>query len=232
MNRGKLIVIEGIDGSGKATQAKKLKESLSQKGYQTETIDFPHYYENLLGGLIGECLAGKHGDYAHMDPKVISVLYAADRFESKSKIEKWLDEGAMVVIDRYTGSNQIHQGGKISDEEERKKFLLWLDKLEYGVFGLPVPDVTIYLDVELAVVNELLKKPSTKKEYAGGQKDAHEADPEHLKNARESAQFVASLGKWKTVQCTSSGSLRAISDIADEVLAITEEIVNESKKEN
>ena len=224
MQKGKLIVIEGIDGSGKATQARKLREALTKDGYRTETIDFPHYYENQLGELIGECLAGKHGDYAHMDPKVTSVLYAVDRFESKSKICEWLDAGAIVIIDRYTGSNQIHQGGKISNEETRKEFLLWLDKLEYGILGLPVPDLTIYLDLELSYVYELLKKPNTKKKYAEGKKDAHEADSEHLINARKSAQFIASLGEWKTVCCTENEKLRSIDDIADEVLSLALDI--------
>ncbi len=146
---GKLIVIDGIDGSGKATQVALLKKRLQQEGVRVKTIDFPRYYNNFFGGLIGEYLSGKYGDFIAMDPRVASVLYAADRFESSKEIKKWLDEGYVVLADRYVSANQIHQAGKIDEPKVRKEFLAWLDTMEYEVFQIPRPDLVVYLDVPL-----------------------------------------------------------------------------------
>ena len=123
MKKGKLIVIDGTDGSGKATQVAKLKERLILEGVVVESLDFPRYYDNFFGKLVGECLAGKHGDFAALSPKIASVIYAADRFESAQQIRTWLDEGKTVVLDRYVSSNQIHQGGKIDNPDERYDFM-------------------------------------------------------------------------------------------------------------
>lgn len=123
--QGKLIVIDGIDGAGKATQTKLLLERLEKRGYKTATMDFPQYYDNFFGKLIGRFQNGEFGDAPTMSPYLASVLYAADRWESKIKIENWLDEGRIVVLDRYVSANQIHQGGKISDFNEKKNFLVF-----------------------------------------------------------------------------------------------------------
>src|SRR3990167_6836927 len=119
MKKGKLIVLDGTDGSGKATQTKILQARLKKEGYRVQTLDFPQYEKNFFGGLIGECLAGEHGDFVSIDPYIGSTLYAADRFESKDKIMRWLRAGCVVVLDRYVSSNQIHQGGKITDAKKR-----------------------------------------------------------------------------------------------------------------
>ncbi|MBV9349717.1 MAG: deoxynucleoside kinase [Patescibacteria group bacterium] len=202
--RGKLIVIDGTDGVGKATQTKLLVARLKREGVKVKTLDFPQYYDNFFGHFIGAMLTGQYGDFLHMDPFVASVMYAADRFESKPKIEKWLRKGYTIVLDRYVSANQLHQAGKIKDPKKRKYFLKWLDTMEYTVFGLPRPDLIIYLHLPLQSVLKLLKqKDSTrKKRYAKGRKDTVEADPAYLSAAQESAlKMIAASPQWKKIEC-------------------------------
>ena len=216
--QGKFIVIEGIDGSGKKTQVKLLIKHLRSEGRKVRTIDFPQYDKNFFGKFIGECLAGKHGDFAKLDPKIASVLYAADRFESSEKIKKWLADGNIVIADRYTNSNQIHQGGKILNPKKRKEFLNWLDKMEFKIFKIPKPDAIIFLNVPLKLSLELLKNGDAKKrkKYLDGKKDAHESDPQHLLNAKRSAlNLVKSQNNWLDIKCAQSSKLLSKEKIAE-----------------
>ena len=202
--RGKLIVIDGTDGVGKATQTKLLVSRLKREGRKVATLDFPQYYKNFFGHFIGAMLTGKYGDFLHTDPFIASVMYAADRFESKPKIEKWLESGYTVILDRYVSANQLHQGGKIKDAKKRKYFLKWLDKMEHGVFGLPLPDLIIYLHLPMKSVLKLLKQKdrTRKKRYAKGAKDTVEADTKYLAAAQESAMKMLSVNpKWKKIEC-------------------------------
>src|SRR5450830_1055681 len=118
--RGKLIVIDGTDGSGKATQARLLIKHLKHDGHKVKIIDFPKYSSNFFGKFIGHCLSEQYYNFVKVHPKIASVLYAADRFESSKKIEKWLKEGNIVIADRYASANQIHQGGKIANTKKRE----------------------------------------------------------------------------------------------------------------
>ena len=147
--KANLIVIEGSDGSGKTTQTDLLLQRLKKEGVPSESLRFPRYEDNLFGALIRECLDGKHGDFIKTDPKIASVLYACDRFETMDKIKTWLAEGKTVVLDRYVTSNQIHQGGKLRTEKEREDFLVWLSKMEYDVLHILKPSVVFYLDMTL-----------------------------------------------------------------------------------
>lgn len=218
MVRGKLIVFDGTDGSGKATQAKLLVARLKKEGRKARTFDFPQYENNFFGTFIGECLAGKHGDFIAVDPYIASVLFAVDRFESKALLLKWLKEGYTVVLDRYVSSNQIHQGGKILEEKARKKFLLWLDEMEFEVLGLPRPDAIIYLNVPLTVTLALLrsKNQKQKKVYLKGkQKDQAESNPKHLVASKESAlKMVKNSNHWLQVDCVEKGVLLSREAIA------------------
>lgn len=192
--KGKLIVIDGSDGVGKETQAKLLSKRLTKEGREVKTLHFPQYGVNVLGRLINDCLAGKLGNFLKIDPHIASVLYAADRFESKKKIEQWLSEGKVVVLDRYVSANQIHQGAKISSTAERKKFLTWLDKLEYGVFGLPRPDVVVFLHMSVPLSMKLLANKSDR--------DVAEKSTQHQKDAEASATWLAKTQKgWRQVNC-------------------------------
>lgn len=220
---GKLIVVDGIDGSGKATQVKLLAEKLKQLKVRVKTIDFPRYYDNFFGKLIGESLAGLYGDFIQTDPRVASVLYAADRFESSQQIKDWLAQGFVVIADRYVSANQIHQGGKIADGKRRQTFLAWLDQMEYSVFQIPRPDLTIYLDVPLAVSQEWLKQKVAKrrKKYLQWHKDVAESNLRHLKDSRASALSLAKRNKnWVRIECCQGMMCLSPDQVHEQVLAI------------
>ena len=222
MKQGRLIVIDGSDGSGKATQTKLLVSKLKKIGTKAKTMDFPRYENNFFGKFIGECLTGEYGDFLTLDPHITSVLYAADRFESSEKIKKWLSEGFTVILDRYVSANQIHQGGKIFDPKKRKKFLQWLDKMEYDIFKLPRPNKVIYLDVPIATSVRLLQQSQQKKQYQrDGKKDLVEQSRDYLENARRSALWLSRENKnWTCVKCVKNEKLRSIEDIHDEIFNI------------
>lgn len=202
--KGRLIVIDGIDGSGKATQTKLLAARLKKEKFRVKTIDFPRYQDNFFGKLIGECLTGAYGDFVGMNAHIASTLYAADRFESSKDIRKWIDAGYIVITDRYVSSNQIHQGGKIADLEERREFLKWLDVMEYKVYGIPKPDLVVYLDVphEVSVTWLKNKVAQDKKKYLKGRKDTVEESIKYLRESRESALYLANQNKnWTRIEC-------------------------------
>lgn len=214
--KGKLIVIDGTDGSGKATQVAQLKNRLLAEGRSVESLDFPRYYDNFFGKMIGEALRGDYGDWAGIHPKIASVIYANDRAESASQIKSWIDAGSIVILDRYVSSNQIHQGGKITDLEERKEFLSWLDTLEHDILGSPRPDIILYLDVPLSITQNLLISKGNKesKEYLGGKGDQHEDDPEHLENAKQSGlKMIAENNNWVRIDCSQDGEIYSIDTI-------------------
>jgi dTMP kinase len=224
MKKGKLIVIDGSDGTGKATQTKLLVERLKKEKVRVEKLDFPQYENNFFGKLIGECLSGAHGDFVGLDPKIASTLYAADRFESKQKIEKWLAAGKTVVLDRYVSANQMHQGGKIRNAKERKEFLQWLDQMEHGVFGLPRPDVILYLALPLEISLKLLKEKqlAAKKTYLGrGKRDQHEGNAQHLLDAQQSAlKLIKASNAWEKIVCADKKGILPREVIHEKIWAI------------
>lgn len=219
--RGKLIVIDGSDGSGKATQTRALLARLKREGYRTKTLDFPQYEANFFGALIGRSLTGDFGDFIAIDPHIGSVLYAADRFESRPTIERWLKAGYVIVLDRYVSANQIHQGGKIHDVKKQKEFLGWLDQMEHGVFGLPRPDAIIYLDVPIEVSQKLLSQEEQKRKKVylkKDQKDLAETNLKHLSESRENAlRLVKRLNRWERINCTAKGMMLSRERIAEKV---------------
>lgn len=218
MAKGKLIVFDGTDGSGKATQTRILVSRLKEEGYRVKTLDFPQYQKNFFGAFIGSCLAGDYGDFVSIDPHIASTLYAADRFESKPLLEKWLQAGFVVVLDRYVSSNQIHQGGKITDPKKRREFLKWLDTLEFEVYGLPRPDAILYLDVPLAITQKLLRYKGQKKKKVylkSGKKDVVENSIKYLSDSRESAlKLVKKQNNWLRVDCARKGELLSRETVA------------------
>jgi dTMP kinase len=147
MNTAKLIVIDGGANVGKATQADMLMHRLSNEGYLVGKIDFPRYNQNTIGHFIRECQDGTENKFDVVDPKIVAMVYAVDRFESKKQIEEWMAEGRIIIFDRYVSSNKLHQGAKIADGDAREEFFQWVEHLEHDIFGLPRPDMTIYLDI-------------------------------------------------------------------------------------
>lgn len=214
MKKGKFIVIDGTDGSGKATQTKLLYDSLIKEGIKVKKIDFPQYTNNFFGKLLRECLDGKLGDFIAINSKVASVLYAADRWESAEAIKKWLRQGYVVIADRYVSSNQIHQGGKIFDEKKRKEFLKWLDEMEFNIFKIPKPDAIIFLDVPINITKTLLNARAEERRKKGSYKDIAEENEKHMAESRESAlKMVKSNNNWFRVDCTINNKIMSIDEI-------------------
>jgi dTMP kinase len=218
--KGKLIVIDGTDGSGKTTQAHLLLKHLRKEGRKAKFIHFPRYEDNFFGKFIAHCLSEQYYNWVHIHPKIASVIYAADRWESKEKIERWLKEGYVVVMDRYISSNQIHQGGKISNVKKREAFIKWLAEMEYKVFKIPAPDVTVYLSLPVEMVLKLIRDRNYKgaRAYLGSKKDVHEKDKTFLKNSIKSALWLAKTQKgWIKIECMKNDGLRSFPDIHEEI---------------
>lgn len=219
MNKGKIIVIEGTDGSGKATQTKLLVDRLKKERVPVKTMDFPRYRETFFGQMIGEALHGVYGDFLNVHPKIVSVLYAADRWKVKDKINQWLLDGFVVILDRYVGANQIHQGAKIGDMKLRQEFLKWLDRLEYKEFGIPRPNLTIFLDVDPLKARQLINQEKEKK--IGGKRGLPEEDISHQILTRATAQELAEVSRgWKRINCMDDEGILTKAEIADEVYAV------------
>ncbi len=211
--KGRVIVVDGVDGAGKTTQTALLISALEKQGRTVKTLRFPVYKGNFFGGLIRECLDGKHGDFIALDPRIASALYAADRFESSKQIREWLDKGYVVVLDRYVSSNQIHQGGKCKTAKERREFLTWIDTMEHEIFGIPRPDVIIYLSLPFADSMRLIEERTAK----GGTKDLADSDPKYLEESRKSAlAIIKERNNWKMIQCGKGGKAGGLKTI-DEI---------------
>ncbi len=209
--KGKLIVIDGTDGSGKATQVQLLAKRLKAEGVAIKIVDFPEYYKNFFGAFIGHCLSEQYYNFLNVHPKIASVLYAADRWESSKELVSWLNKGFVVIANRYVSANQIHQGGKIKDTKKRNNFIKWLNEMEYEVFGIPKPDVTLYLDLPTKIVLDLLKKRDSskmKRAYLKKKKDVHEADVNFLINSRKSAlKLVKEIPNFIKIDCVKNAEI-------------------------
>ena len=224
MSKSRFIVIDGTDGAGKETQTKILVERLTKEGYAVEVGDFPQYGERSAA-MVEDYLNKKFGTAMEVGPYRASIFYACDRYAASFKFRKWLDEGKIIVSNRYVSANMGHQAGKIKDKEERDKFLAWLDNLEYGIFGIPRPDLTILLYTPPAIGQELVGKKG-KRDYIGNKKeDIHEADIQHLTDAADAYRYVAEKYNWITIECTKLDNtlfgekrvMRAIDNIAEEI---------------
>lgn len=226
--KGKLIVIDGTDGSGKATQVALLIKQLKKEGKKVEMLDFPEYYENFFGKFIGHCLSEQYYNFLNVHPKIASVLYAADRWESKEKVEKWLEQGKIVVANRYVSANQIHQGGKISSPKKRAEFIKWLDQVEYEVFKIPRPDLTLYLSLPISISLKLMEERNgkMKREYLKKNKDVHENDVNFLENSRKSALWLPKILKnFVKIECSKKGQIMSREEIHQKVLLEVEKVL-------
>lgn len=223
MSKGLFMVLDGNDGSGKATQAELLRIALANEGIESIKVDFPAYDRNMFGALIGECLAGQHGDFVNLDPKIASTLYAVDRFESAPGITEAIEAGKVVVADRYSSSNQIHQGGKIADEKEREAFLMWLERMEYEVLGIPRPNAVVYLRVPVETSLVLLTEKRAQKNVALGAvaRDTVEEDRNYLERSHETANWLAAReANWHIIDCAEGEGMRTREAIHTDVLTV------------
>jgi len=226
--KGRLIVIEGTDGSGKATQAKMLMESLRSQGLDCETLDYPQY-QSYSSEFVRRYLRGEYGTAEEMSGYKTSLFYAMDRFASSVKIRDWLEEGKTVILDRYTASNMGHQGGKIKDKVERESFFRWLEDLEFNILENPRPDINIFLHVPIEVSQKLAKK----KWSSGSNKiqnmesaDIHEKDSEHLRAASKSYLHATDkFDHWVKIECSDGDKVLPIDVIHEKVCKIAFQVL-------
>jgi len=187
-----------------------------------ESLDFPRYSENTFGKLLRKCLDGHHGDFMQVDARIASTLYAVDRYESKKDLEQWLSDGKVVVLDRYVSANMMHQGAKILDEVEVEEFLDWLDHIEHELFGIPRPDMIVYLDVPHGV-REKLKAEAVTAGKHGVVKDLAEQDTAHQIAAELRARhIVQNKNNWQLVACCSGEELRSRESIHDDIYLVVQ----------
>lgn len=208
--KGRLIVIDGTDGSGKATQVELLRKKLVSGGKKVKIVDFPEYYKNFFGKFIGHCLSEQYYNWLGVHPKIASIAYAADRWESSKEINKWLAQGYVVLANRYVSANQIHQGGKIANAKKRQEFIKWLDEMEYKVFKIPRPDLTLYLSLPINISLKLIEERNSKmkREYLKKKKDVHENDKNFLINSRKSAIWLSTfLKNFIKIECADKGGI-------------------------
>lgn len=224
--KGKLIVIEGTDCSGKETQTKLLMTRLRKEGINVNNFSFPNY-NSPTGKIIGGPYLGKEpleNSYfeegaSMVDPKVASLYYAADRKYNIEKVEFLINNGANIILDRYIYSNMAHQGGKIVDPNERNEMYEWLYNLEFNLLNLPKPDLAIYLHMPIEKTSIL----KLKKEFI----DSHEKDENHLRQAETAYSELAKKYNFETVECVYNGEIKSIDKINDEIYKIVEKIIKQ-----
>lgn len=214
---GKLFVIDGTDGSGKQTQLENLKIRLSQEGIDYRTVNFPNY-DSPSSSLVKMYLGGEFGtDAKTISPYIASTFYAADRYATfKKEYEEYYNNGGLILADRYTTANMVHQAGKIQDKVERKKFLDWLWDFEFNLYGLPIPTEVFFLNMPPEYSAKLMKDRENKITH-DSKKDIHERDAEHLKAAYNAACDLVKEYNWYEVKCVNNGKIRTIQDINNEI---------------
>lgn len=214
---GKLFVIDGTDGSGKQTQFKKLQERLTKEGIDYKTVSFPNY-DSPSSSLVRMYLSGEFGDNAkQISPYIASSFYTVDRYATfKKDFEEYYNNGGIILADRYTTANMIHQAGKIDNKEERKKFLDWIWDFEFNLYGLPIPTEVFLLKMPPEVSLELMKDRENKFTHES-KKDIHEKDKKHIVDSFNVACSIADDYNWYTIECVKDEKIRTIEDIHEEI---------------
>jgi len=226
---GILIAIEGIDGSGKYTQAKLLEHALESQGYSVYATGFPQY-DSWFGNMVGKFLNGEFGSLESVDPHFSALLYAGDRFEAKTRVQSALNEGKIVLIDRYVASNLAHQVAR-APVEKRSEFLRWIEHLEYVIYGLPRENLILYLRVPPSQAQKLVAQKG-QRNYTRATHDLLEKSLRHLEDAAEMYDMLSRSKPWATVQCfdAQSGSLRLPEEISVEVLSAVQSVLVTANK--
>ncbi|WP_300279748.1 dTMP kinase [Peptacetobacter sp.] len=217
---GKLIIIEsGSDASGKATQSKELLKKLQKDGYNVKKVEYPNY-ESESSTLVKMYLRGDFGKNADdVDAYIASTFFTADRYASyKTEWEEFYKSGGIIIADRYTTSNMVHQASKM-EENERDKYLDWLDDYEYNLFKIPRPDEVVFLNVPVEYSIKLMENRNNK--FTGEkEKDIHEKDINYLKKTYKNSLYIAEKYNWEKVECVENNELRTIEDISEEIYNI------------
>ncbi len=224
-NMGKLIIIEGTDGSGKQTQTELLYEKLFSQGKKVKKITFPNY-ESPASEPVKMYLAGEFGtDATSVNVFASSTFYAVDRYASyKKDWELFYKDNGIVISDRYTTSNMVHQASKIENEKEKEEYLEWLTDLEWNKIAIPKPDLVVFLDVPFELTQELMRNRENK--ITGeSKKDIHERDKGYMKKSYINAKELAEKYGWKVISCIENGELKSIDKINNEILLEVEKII-------
>ena len=223
----KLFVIEGLDGAGKSTQIRLLREFFSQKGYSCEYIHFPRTESPYFGELIARFLRGEFGSLNEVDPWLVAMLYAGDRKDASDIISGWLKKGNIVLLDRYTYSNIAYQCAKLHDLKARDELMNWIMDLEFRHFAIPLPDLNIFLDVPFSFTEKKLLSSRTGKDrdYLNGTKDIHEGSLAFQKKVREMYLYVAVTDKRLCIlNCSDdNGNMLPPGQIFDRIIRIITE---------
>jgi len=221
---GRLIAIEGIDGSGKRTQLELLAKVLEASGNRVYSTGFPQY-DSWFGKMVGQFLNGELGALDTVDPHFTTLLYAGDRFEAKPKLEAALNEGKVVLVDRYIGSNLAHQTARVPSDK-RADFRKWIEHLEYGIYDLPREDLILYLRVPPSEAQKLVAQKS-QRSYTHAKQDILEASLRHLQQAADMYDLLAHNAPWVAIDCFDSkrAAVRPAAEIACDVLAAVEPLL-------
>lgn len=226
MSKGRLITIEAGDGSGKATQTKALYDRLLAEGYQVLKVEYPDY-QSESSALVRMYLGGEFGQQAeNVSAYGASAFFAVDRYASY--LLKWrqaYESGWIILADRYTTSNMVHQAVKLKDSAEREEFLTWLWDFEFGRLQLPVPDRVIYLDMPPEISDRLINSRAAKD--SSRQKDIHEKDTSYLHHCHRAYNEVAEKYGWVKISCAQQGNLRTVQDIHEDVYQAVKEILRD-----
>lgn len=225
IKRGRLIVIEGTDSSGEETQTAVLFERLSEKISNIRKISFPNY-ESPACAPVKMYLAGEFGtDAEKVNPYPASTMYAIDRYASyKTDWGKFYNDGGIIITDRYTTSNMVHQASKIDNSQEKEMYLSWLEDLEYSKMGIPRPDLVIFLNMPTETAQKLMAERKNK--ITGeDKKDIHEKNIEYLKKSHENACEISKKYSWKEIKCVENDRLKTIEEISNEVFELVNGIL-------
>ena len=214
---GKLFVIDGTDASGKQTQLNKLKERFDREHIDYRLVSFPNY-DSDSSCLVKMYLSGDFGKNAKdVSPYIASTFFAADRYVTfKKELEEYYNNGGIILADRYTTSNMVHQAGKISDKEERDKFLKWLWDFEFNLYKLPVPTKVFFLNMPPEYAFKLMENRENKFTHED-KKDIHESDKNHIIDSYNAACDVAKDYGWIEINCIKDNNIRTIEDIHEEI---------------
>jgi dTMP kinase len=215
---GKIIVFEGIDGSGKGTQSKKLYQYLKDKNVKVILLEFPFYEKTFFGKEVGNYLNGKFGKLDEVDPKLSAMLYAGDRFEKKDLIVKKLQQGYTIICDRYVSSNIAYQIAKYKNKKEQKTLQKWISHLEYKIYFLPKPDVIIFMDMNPKISDNLVLKKDVRN-YTDKKKDLHESNSTYLLDVYSVFQRMFDDKIWINIKCQNrNNKLKSVSKIHNKIL--------------
>jgi dTMP kinase len=213
---GILLAIEGIDGSGKGTQAARLADAARASGYAVASFSFPTYDGNPFSRAVAGYLNGEFGSADEVHPELAAMLYAGDRFHARAQLVEAIAQHDLVVCDRYVGSNAAHQGAKL-DGDARTELLAWLDEVEYGEFALPRPDLVVLLDAPVALARQLVGR-KVARNYTTLEADIHEADAEHSRATRDLYLELAARHGWRVVSTEGDdGEPREVGEVGDEI---------------